>query len=64
MISMNERYAPNMVAVPFDRLEQLIRAEAMLEAMLAEYDRSDPGYVGSDTYKNARAVLWGVEEQC
>lgn len=63
MDRMNERFAPNMVAVPLDRYESLIKAGAMLEAMLAEYDRGTYHSISSETVKNARAVLYDEYEE-
>lgn len=63
MDRMNERFAPNMVAVPLYKYESLVRAEAMLVAMLAEYDRGSYHSIGGETVKNARAVLYGEYEE-
>lgn len=64
MDRMNERYAPNMVAVPLDRYESLIKAEAMLTAMIAEYDRgSTYQSISGETIRNAKAVLYDEYEE-
>ncbi len=47
------------VAVPADRYERLIKAEAMLTAMLAEYDRGEYHIIGDGTINNAKAVVYG-----
>lgn len=63
MDGMNERFSSNMVAVPMKRLEQLLKTEAMMEAMLAEFDRSEYHIITKDTVINAKAVVWG-EDYC
>lgn len=59
MLNNDERYMPNFVAVPADRYERLIKAEAMLTAMLAEYDRNKYRIIGGETISNAKAVVYG-----
>lgn len=63
MDRMNERFAPNMVKVPFRRLEQLLKTEALAEAMLAEFDRSEYHTISKETVINAKSVIWG-EDYC